>query len=134
MQNNTVTLQAVSAFADDLSDTLIEGVAERNVCNGTTLKVGPWPHTLSTVNDLVGYNKVAGLDLLLQTADGGESNDATDTDGAQSGDVGTSRNLVGGDLVVGSVTAQESNSDNLIIVLAVVVEDSDGGGGFAPGG
>lgn len=133
MQDDTVTLQAVSAFADDLGDTLIEGVAEGNVGNHTTLEVGPWPHALSTVNDLVGDDEVAGLDLLLQTADSGESNDATDTDRAQSGDVGTGRNLVGSDLVVSTVAAQESDSDNLVIVLAVVVEDGDGRGGFAPG-
>jgi hypothetical protein len=133
VQNDTVTLQAVSALAHDLGDALIEGVAEGNVCNRTTFEVSPWSHTLGTVNNLVGDNKVTGLDFLLQTADGGESNDAANTDGAQSGDVGTGRNLMRSNLMVGAVAAQESNRDNLVIVLAVVVQDGDGRGGFAPG-
>lgn len=121
MQNDSIALQAMSAFTDNLGNTLIEGVAEGNVCNNAALEVGPWSETLGAVDDLIRDDEIAGLDLLLQTANGGESNDASDTDRAQSGNVRAGRNLVGSELVVQAVSAQESNGDGLVIVLAVVV-------------
>lgn len=133
MQDDTFTLQAVATFAHDLGDALVEGVGEGNMGNHAVLEESPWSHTLGTVDNLVGDNEVAGLNSLLQTADGGESNDTADTDGAQSSDVCAGGNLVRRELVVWAVTAQESNSDNLVIVFAVVVEDGDRGGGLAPG-
>lgn len=134
MQDNTITLKAVSALANHLGDTLIEGVTEGNVSDNTTLEEGPWTNALSAVNDLVRNDKIAGLDLLLETANSGESNNATDTNGAQSGDVGAGGNFMGSDLVVGAVAAQEGDGDDLAIVLALVVQDGDGRGGVAPGG
>lgn len=134
VQDDTLTLQAVSAFANDLGDTLIEGIAERNVGDNTTLEVGPWANTLGAVDDLIGDHEVTGLDSLLETANSGESNDAADTNGAQSGDIGASGHLVRGNLVVGAVTAEERDGDGLVVVLALVVEDSDRGGRLAPGG
>lgn len=134
VQDDTVTFQAVTALTNDLGDTLVEGVTEGNVGNNTTLEVGPWADTLGAVNDLIGDNKVARFDGLLQTADGRESNDAADTNGAQGSNVGASGHLVRGNLVVGAVTAQEGDSNGLVIVLALVVEDGDRGGGLAPGG
>lgn len=133
MQDNTVALQAVSALADNLGDTFIEGVTEGNVSDHPALEVGPRPHTLGAVDDLVGDDKVTGLNFLLETADGGEGDDAADTDGAQSSNIGTSGDLVRGDLVVRAVTAQEGDSNGLVIVPALVVQDGDGGGGFTPG-
>lgn len=134
MQDDTLTLQAVTALPDNLGDTLIEGVTEGNVGDNTTLEVGPWADTLGAVDDLIGNNKVARLDSLLQTANGRESDDATDTNGAQSSDIGASGHLVRGNLVVGAVTAQERDGNGLVVVLALVVEDSDRGGRLAPGG
>jgi len=133
VQDNAVTLQAVSAFPDDPGDTFIEGVTKGNVGNHTALEVGPRPDTLGAVNDLVGDDKVTGLDGLLEAAHGGECDDAADTDGAQSGDVGTGRDLVRGDLVVQAVTAQERDGNGLAIVLALVMQDGNRGGGFTPG-
>lgn len=134
VQDDTFALQAVTALTDDLGDTLVEGITEGNVGNNTTLEVGPWADTLGTVNDLIGDNKVARLDGLLQTANGRERNDAADTNGTQGSNVGASGHLVRGNLVVGAVTAQEGDSNGLVVVLALVVEDSDRGGGFAPRG
>ena len=125
MQNHTVALQAVTAGAHHLSDTLIEGVTEGHMRDYATLKVGPWTHTLGTINDLVGDDKVARLDSLLETANSRESDDATDTDGPQSSNIRAGRDFVRGNLVVETVAAQESDGDDLIIVLAVVVKDSD---------
>lgn len=134
VQDDTLTLQAVAALPDNLGDTLIEGITEGNVGDNTTLEVGPWANTLGAVNDLIGNHEVAGLDSLLQTANGRESNDAADTDRTQSSNVGAGGNLVRGNLVVEAVTAQERDGDGLVVVLALVVEDSDRGGGLAPGG
>lgn len=134
VQGDTLALQAVSALAHHLGDALVKGVAEGDVGDNAALEESPWAHALGTVNDLVGDHEVAGLDLLLQTADGGEGDDGANTDGAEGSDVGTGRNLVGSDLVVGTVTAQESDCDSLAVVLALVVQDGDGGGRSAPGG
>lgn len=134
MQDDTLTLQAVPALPDDLGDTLVEGVTEGNVSDNTALEVSPWTDTLGAVNDLVGDNEVAGLNSLLETANSGESNDAADTNGAKSSDVGAGRHFVRGNLVVGAVTAQERDSNGLVVVLALVVEDGDRGGRLAPGG
>jgi len=134
VQDDTVTVEAVSAFAHHLGDTLIEGVTEGNVGDYTALEESPWPDALGAVNDLVGDDEVAGLDLLLQTSDRGESNDGADTNRAKGSNVGAGGDLVGSDLVVRTVAAQESNCDGLAVVLALVVEDGDGGGGSAPRG
>lgn len=80
MQNHALALQTVSALAHDLGNALIERVAERDMGNHTALEVGPWPHTLGAINHLVRDDKVARLDVLLETADGGEGNDAAHAD------------------------------------------------------
>lgn len=123
----------MSTLTHNLGNTLIKGITEGNVGNNSTLEVSPGPDTLGTVDDLIGDHKVAGLDSLLETADGGEGDDAADTDGAQSSDVGAGGDFMGGDLVVSTVTAQEGHGDSLVIVLALVMQDGDGRGGFTPG-
>lgn len=133
MQDDTITLEAVSALAHHLGDTLIEWVTEGDVSDNTALEESPRAHALGTINHLVGDDKVTGLNLLLETADGGESNDAADTDRAQRGDVGTGGNLMGSDLVVQAVAAQEGDGDNLVVVLTLMVQNSDGRGRNAPG-
>lgn len=133
VQDNPISLQTVSTLTHNLGNTLVKGIAEGDVGNNSLLKVGPGANTLGTVDDLVGDDKVAGLDSLLQTADGGEGDDASDTNGAQSSDVGAGGDFMRGDLVVSTVTAQESHGDSLVIVLALVVQDGDRRGGFTPG-
>jgi hypothetical protein len=126
VQDNTVTLETVAALAHHLGNTLIEGVTEGDVSDNAALEESPRPYTLGTVNDLVRDDEVAGLDLLLQTADGREGDYATDTDGAQSSDVGAGGNLMRGDLVVRAVAAEEGDGDDLAVVLTLVVQDGDG--------
>lgn len=70
MQHDALALQAVSASSHDLGNTLVERVRKANVRDGTALKERPWSDTLGPVEHLVRDDKVAGLDLLLQTADG----------------------------------------------------------------
>lgn len=133
VQDDTVTLQTVPALTDDLGHTLIEGVTERNVSDNAALEVSPWADTLGAVDDLVRDNKVARLNGLLETTDGRKGDDTADTDRTESSDVGTSRNLVRGNLVVETVTAQERDRDGLVVVLALVVQDGNRRGGLAPG-
>lgn len=132
VQHHTLTLQAVSTGPHDLGDTLVEGVTEGNVSDHAALEEGEGTDTLGAIDDLVGNDEIAGLDLLLQATDGGEGNDGANTDGAQSSNVGAGGNLVGSDLVVQTVTAQEGDGDRLVVVGALVVQDGDGGGGGAP--
>ena len=133
MEHDAVALQTVSALPHDLGDTLIEGVSEGDVGDHAALKVGPWPEALGAVDDLVGDDKVARLDFLLETTNSRESNDAPHTNGAQGSDVRAGRDLMRSELVVQAVAAQEGNGDGLVIVLAVVVQNGDGRRGLAPG-
>lgn len=133
MKSDAVTLQRVAAGADNLRNALVEGIAERNVGDGTSLEEGERADALGAVDDLVGDHEVAGLDLLLQTADGGEGNDGADANGAEGGDVRAGGHLMGRDLVVLAMTAQEGDGDGLVVVRALVVQDRDGRGGLAPG-
>lgn len=133
MQHDTLSLQAVSASPNDLSNTLIEWVTEGNVSDSTSLEECEWPDALGSVNDLVWNHKIARLDMLLQASHSRESNDGSHADRPQSSNVGSSRHLVGSNLMVKAVTAQEGDSDILAVSRALVVEDSDRSGGLAPG-
>jgi hypothetical protein len=104
------------------------------MCHRTALKEGEWANSLCPVDDLVRHDKVSRLDLLLQTAHGGEGDDGAHADGSQRGNVRPRRNFMGSDVVVGAVTAQKGDGDIFAAGRALVVEDGDGRGGFAPGG
>ena len=91
------------------------------------LEEGERTDTLGPVNDLVGDDKVHGLDVLAEGPDGGEGDDAPDADGAQGGDVGAGGDLVGRELVVDAVAGEEGYGD------AIVPRDEDRGRGEAPG-
>lgn len=123
----------MSAGTHDLGNTLVKGISERNVVYHATLEVSPWANSLGPVDNLVRDDKIAGLDLFLQTANRRERNDAANADRAQSSNVCPGGHLVGSNLVVQAVTAQERHSDNLVVMLAFMVEDSDRRGGRAPG-
>lgn len=128
VQDDALALHMRRALLDDLRKPLIKRIREANVAHDAALEKGERAHALGTVNDLVRDDKVHGLDLLAQGADGREGDDAADADGAQGGDVGAGGHLVGRELVVQAVAGEEGNGD------AVVLEDADRGGGLAPGG
>lgn len=92
----------------------------------STLEERERPHALGAINDLVRDDEISRLDLLLQTADGGEGNDAAHAEGAQSGDVGAVGHLVRCEAVVGAVAREEGDGGRF------VAEDRDGGGGHSP--
>lgn len=96
--------------------------------NNPSLKERKRPNPLRPINNLIRYHKVHRLDLLSQRSHGRERNHTSNTQAAQSSDVGTVGNLVGRELVVQAVTREERD------VVTVVGEDADGGGGCAPGG
>jgi hypothetical protein len=131
VQHDPLALQTMSASPYDLRNALIERIAKRNVPNNASLEECKRSDALGAVNDLVRDDEVAGLDLLLQAADGGEGDDGADADGAEGGDVGAGGDLVRRDLVVCAVAAEEGDRDGLLAVL--VVQDRDRGRRRAPG-
>lgn len=115
------------ASPHNLRDLLIERVRKPDVSHNPALEESERTNTLGAIDDLVWDHEVAGLDLLLQRADGGEGNDAADAEGAESGDVGAVGDFMGGKGVVGAVAGEEGDGGVL------VGEDRDGGGRCAPG-
>lgn len=134
VQAHAVALEAVATLAHNLGDTLVEGVRETDVADHTALEEGERTDALGAVDDLVGDDKVAGLDLFLQRAYGAEGNDGADTEAAESSDVGAGGHLVRSDLVVETMAGDEGDGDGLAVGRGRgVVEDGDGRGGSAPG-
>ena len=132
MQRDTLTLQAVSTLPHNLGNPLIERIGKRNVSDNTLLKERPGTETLGPVNNLVGHHKVPGLDFLLQTTDGGEGDDGTDTNGTKRSNVGTGRDLVRRQLVVKTMATKESDRDELAGGGALVVKDGNRRGWVTP--
>lgn len=81
MQHDTLALQTVSASPDHLGDPLVKWVTEGDVSNCTSLKEGEWPDSLRSINNLIRNDEVTRLDVLLQTAYGGEGDDGPHADG-----------------------------------------------------
>lgn len=128
VENHPVALHGRGALLDDCRELRVEGVGEADVADYAAFEKGKGTDALGAVDDLVGDDKIHGLDVLLEGADGGEGDDGADAEGAEGGDVGTGGDLVGGDLVVGAMAGEEGDGD------ARVLDDEDGGGGGAPGG
>lgn len=128
VEHDAVAFHGRGTLLDDLREARVEGVRETDVADYAALVEGEGPDALGAVDDLVGNDKVHGLDLLAQGADGREGDDGAHADGAKGGDVGARGNLVGGKLVVETVAGEEGDG------VAVVLEDHEGGGGRAPRG
>lgn len=114
VHDNTLSLQRVSALANNLSDLLIEWVSKANVSDNATFKKGEWSNALGSVDNLVWDDKVAWLDLLLKGTDSRERNDAANTDGAKGGNVGAVWDLVWCNRVVSTVAGKEGNDGVLV--------------------
>jgi hypothetical protein len=127
VEHDAVAVEVLGARLDDLSQTGVKGVRETDMADNTALEESERPDALGAIDDLVGNDKVHGLDLLAQGADCGEGDDAADADVAQGGDAGAVGHLVGRELVVQAVAGEEGD------VGAVVGEDVDGRGRRAPG-
>lgn len=119
MHDNTLSLQRVSALANNLSDPLIEWVRKANVSDNAAFKEGEWSNALGSVDNLVWDDKVAWLDLLLKGTDSRERNDAANTDRAEGGNIGAVWDLVWCNRMVSAVTGKKGNDGILVL------EDSD---------
>lgn len=128
VKHHALAFHVRCASLDDLCQLVVERIRKSNVADNTTLEESKRPDTLCAIDNLVRDDKVHGLDLLLERSDGREGDDASDTEMAESGDIGTVRNLVRRKLVVYAVTGKESH------VHAIVGENRDGRGGSAPRG
>jgi hypothetical protein len=126
VKHYALALHMRRASLDNLSQLVVEWVRKSNMANNTTLEEGKRSDALCAIDNLVRDHKVHGLDLLLERADGREGDDASDTEMAESSNVGAVGNLVRRKLVVHSVTGKERH------VYAIVGEDGDGRGGSAP--
>lgn len=100
MQHNFIALHVLGAGLDDLSQSRVEGISESNMPDNTALEEGKGTDTFGPVNDLIGNNKVHGLDVLLQRADGRKSDDASHTNMSKGSNVGTIRHFVGSKLMM----------------------------------
>lgn len=100
MESHSITFQAMPTCTNDFGDTLIKWVREANVRHRTTFKKCPWSHTLSPIDNLIRDHEIPRLDLLLKASYCREGNNCTDTNGAESCNVGASRYLVRSNLVV----------------------------------
>lgn len=126
VQSRSLALHGAGAGLDNGGQLGVEGVGEANVADEALLEECEGAHALCAVDDLVGDDKVHGLDMLLEGADGTEGDDAAHADVPQGGDVGARGHLMGRELVVGAVAREEGDGH------AVVLEDLDRGRGVAP--
>ena len=132
MQHDPLTFQAVPAILHNLGNPLIKRIRKGNVADHTLLKESPRPEPLGAVNDLVGDDKVPGLDLLLQATHGGKGDDGAHSDGAQGSNIRTGRDLMRSQLMVQTVATEECDGDKLAGGSALVVQDGDWGRGVTP--
>jgi hypothetical protein len=77
--------------------------------NKTLTEESGWANSLSSIDNLIRQDEVAGRDLLTKRTDGGESKDGLNTEMLQSSNVGTAGNFGGGEVVTAAMTSQESN-------------------------
>jgi hypothetical protein len=117
----------VTASTDDLGDLFVEGVGEADVADYSSFEERKRPDPFGAINDLIRNHEISRLDLLSQASDGRKGDHTSHTETPQSGDVGTVRDLVRGELVVEAVAREEGDGG------VVVLEDGDGGGGGTPG-
>lgn len=127
MQDDAVALHALGAALHNSGQCCVKGVREPDVADDAALTKGEGADTLGPVDDLVGDDKIHGLDLLLEGAHGREGNDTSHAHVAEGSNVGSVGDLVRRELVVEAVAGKEGNVD------AFVGEDADGRGGRAPG-
>jgi hypothetical protein len=80
VQDNALTLHMSCAGLDNIGKTGIKGIGKSNVSNYAALEKGERSDALCAIDGLVREHKVHRLDLLLQRADSGESNNGSDAD------------------------------------------------------
>ena len=117
MHDDTVPLHGLRALLDHAGEALVKGIRKTDMADDAALKECKGPDALGAVDDLVGHDKVHGLDLGLQRADGREGDHAPHPDVSQRRDVGARGHLVRRKLVVEAVARDEGDGH------AIVLED-----------
>jgi len=123
MQPHPLTTQTMPTLPHHLSQFPIKRIRKHDVSHQPALKVRERPDPLRTINDLIRNHKVAWLDLLLQTADGGKGNDGAHAETAEGGNVGAGGHFVGRVFVVQAVAGEEGDGDGLACAGGGVVQD-----------
>lgn len=88
MQSHAVALETVPTLAHDLCQRRVKGICEHDVSDHAAFEEGEGADAFCAVDDLVRHDKVARLDVLAQTADGGEGNNCAHAERAEGGNVG----------------------------------------------
>ena len=70
--------EGVCALADDRGESGVKGLGESDVADPAVFEECPAAYAFGAVDDLVGQKEVAGADVLLEGADGGEGDDCAD--------------------------------------------------------
>lgn len=89
-------------------------------------------HALGAINNLIRHDKIPRLDNFLQTSHSRKRNHSPDTDASQGSNVGAVGYLMGRDLVVSTVTAEECDGNILVRRARLVMDNCDGRGGLTP--
>lgn len=126
MHPHALALQTVTTPPHNVTNLVVKRIRKANMTHHPLLKEGKWPNALRAIDDLIRHHEIPRLDLLLQTANGTERNDAAHTKTSQSGDVGAHWYLVWCVLVGEAVSGEEGDG------LVGVLEDGNWGGGRAP--
>lgn len=105
------TFDHMALLPDNVLEHGREGISKHGVGNNAVLKEGRGADALGAVNDLRRQDKVAGLELLAQRANGRVGNDGLDTDGLERSNVGTGRDLGGSQVVATAVAGQEGDME-----------------------
>lgn len=120
VQDDTIALHTLRTSFHNGSQLVVERISEADMAHYTALEKGEWTNALCAINDLVGDHEIHGLDLFLQRADGGEGDDAANTQMTQGSNVGLTGHFMRRKLMMYAVSGQES------YVGAVVGGDPDG--------
>lgn len=134
VQNHPFPFETVSAFPNNVTDSFVERVGERDVDHEPILEKGVRSDALCTVDDLVGDDKVSRLDLLRQTPRRAEGDDTPDPELAEGGDVCSHRDFRRVELVVGAVSGQKGHGDGFPGRRGRVFQNRDGGRRSTPRG
>lgn len=114
MEDDPIAFQVLSTGLDNLCEVAIEGVGKTNMTNHSLLEESERSDAFGAIDDLIREDEVHRLDLLLQGADGSESDNAAHTDMTQGGYVGTVGDLMRCKLMVNAMASKEGNIGSLV--------------------
>ena len=126
VKDDSVTLERMAAPSHHRCNLVVKRIGKADMADQASLEECPRTDALGSVDDLRRNDKVLRLDVLAQTADGGEGDDGADPERSQGSDVGAVGNLVRRHLVMQAVSRQERDGHLLTGRRRRVMEDHDG--------